>query len=169
MRYWCCLLISAILSNPTSTFASYIPPHTPTILPNHITPPGPLGRVYNNTCFDITEPAQPDLNPNRCSGILQVCIDLQRSAHYNPPINQWIWRDRHGCALEWFLPSVEASSDARDCPSAFYALIEHCAHDPRFTSGGANVLTMPGLESDGVAINASGARFAFAPTVLTGW
>ena len=66
-----------------------------------------------------------------------------------------------------FLPSLDAAPTSGACVRVFKELVDRCAFDSRYNSGGANVVTMPGQNTRGVAIDGSIARFAFAPQVLT--
>ena len=163
----CYLSILAIFRCITSTFALHLPSYTPHILPTNLTSFAPFTATYPKTCFRITEPPQPGLQATKCRGFLSICWEALHTSRLTPRTNEWVWKDRGGCAMGFFLPDLAAAPDDGSCIRAFEKLVEQCAHDSRFNGGGANVMIMPRMGSDGFAIDASRARFAFAPTVLT--
>lgn len=168
MRHSSLLSISTTLTYLIPSFALHLPPHSPRSSPPIPRPVPLLTASYPKTCFHITEPPQPALSPTLCCGILGLCWQMLHTSRLTPRTNQWIWRDREGCALGFFLPDLAAAPDDGSGVRAWRELVEQCANYSRYNGGGANGLIMPSLESDGFAIDADRARFAFAPTLLRG-
>ena len=81
--------------------------------------------------------------------------------------DQWIWHEKVGCVIGYFLPRDGEVPSRVLCEQVFGEILDLCARNSRFNAGMANVLVVPDFSGDGEAIREGEIRYMMAPERLT--
>ena len=166
------VLITTALSIDITHPNSLLQDHNTTSL--RLPQPNPTNRYYVE-CERLSDEGLPGLNPTNCLDLAPMVCDL--FANLRPPVavdERWVWFERPGCALAYFLPGAYQRHPRELLPSEvecnndiFGALIERCALDSRYNAGSINVQSLPkGRDQPGEAMTEGFPRYALAPARL---
>lgn len=137
--------------------------------------PNPTNRYYVD-CERVSDQPLPGLNPTNCLDLAPMVCDLL--ANLRPALitaeERWVWFERPGCALGYFLPRAYQRHPRELLPSEvecnndiFGAIIQRCALDSRYNAGSINVESLPkGRDQPGAAMTEGFPRYALAPAGL---
>ena len=135
--------------------------------------PNPSNGYYVE-CERVRDPPLPGLNPFNCIVARPfICAWLANLRPETYAVENWLWMERPGCALGFFLPRFQHGEPLElpteeECNRDIYgAIIEQCAYDSRYNVGSINVVQLPrGHGQPGEPMTEGFARYAMAPQQL---
>ena len=129
------VLITTALSIDITHPNSLLQDHNTTSL--RLPRPNPTNRYYVD-CERVSDQGLPGLNPSNCLELAPVVCDHLANLRLGPVSERWVWIERSGCALGYFLPRAyqrhprELLPSEVECNNDIYgAIIERCALDSR--------------------------------------
>ena len=136
--------------------------------------PNPTNRYYVE-CERVSDPGLPGLNPSNCLVAVPLICDWLanvKPGHFG--VERWIWIERPGCALGYFVPRNDEHQalvlpSEEECNKDVYGeIIERCAFDSRYNTGSINVERLPkGREDPGRGMTYGFPRYVMAPASLS--